>query len=477
MSRRDFLATSLAAASVLVLPGSRVLGANDDIRLGFIGVGGRGSHSVNWFHGQAGQRVVALCDVDREHLARTAAQCAERGLKPSTYSDPRELLDSPDVDAVVISTCNHTHSLIGIWACQAGKDVYVEKPVCQNVWEGMQLAAAARRHGRIVAGGFQNRSDVGLREFFPWLHEGNLGAVQQVRGLCYRNRDSIGKIDSPLTPPAEVDYNLWLGPAAEVPLYRPKFHYDWHWVWNTGNGDIGNQGVHEMDLMRWALGDPALPTRIDTFGGRFGWDDAGETPNLHYVDMDMGVPARFEVCDLKVSPDLNASPHYKGVRVGVVITCEGGEFRGGRGGGWVYDPNGERIRNFPGDGGEAHGRNFLDAVRARDPKILHSPIDEAFLSSALSHLGNIVYQTGSPYTRRTLPTLRDGEAQEDFLTRFTPLLEAWQVDPETAPWYAGSAATFDPEALRFSGAGADACNALVRRTERPGFEIPDIAGA
>ena len=475
MSRRDFLAASFVAATALALPGTRVLGANDDIRLGFIGLGGRGRHSVNWFHGQPGQRVTALCDVDSDHLARAVAQCSERGLNPATYTDPRKLLDSPDVDAVVISTCNHTHSLIGIWACQAGKDVYVEKPVCHNIWEGMQLAAAARKYDRIVAGGFQNRSDVGLREFFPWLHEGNLGAVKEVRGLCYRNRDSIGKIDAPLSPPSSLDYNLWLGPAADEPLYRPKLHYDWHWVWNTGNGDIGNQGVHEMDLMRWALGDPPMPTRIDTIGGRVGWDDAGETPNLHYVDMDMGVPARFEVCDLKVSPDLNASPHFKGIRVGVIVTCEGGEFRGGRGGGWVYDHDGNRMQNFRGDGGESHGLNFLEAVRARDPKLLHSPIDEAFVSSALSHLGNIAYQSGDRFTRQSLPDLHDAEAKEDFLNRFDPLLEAWQVDPASAPWFAGTAVKFDPDTMLFTGDGADAHNALVRRKERPGFEIPDLA--
>ena len=261
------------------------------------------------------------------------------------------MLERKDIDAVVLTTPNHWHALQTIWGCQAGKDVYVEKPVCHTVWEGRQMIKAAKKYGRIVQAGFQNRSDIGLNEAFPWIHSGNIGEIRMVRGLCYRNRASIGKIDSPLVPPKTVNYDTWLGPAEHEVLYRPELHYDWHWDFNTGNGDLGNQGPHELDLIRWVLGDPDHPRKIQSIGGRFGWNDAGNTPNMGITTFDWGeIPVLFEVRNLWVRPELNSAPNFKGSRVGVVVTCDGGEFRGGRGGGIVYDNNGKKMKAFKGDG-------------------------------------------------------------------------------------------------------------------------------
>lgn len=475
VNRRSFLQSMAGVGAALALPGSRVLGANDDIRIGMIGLGGRGSHSVGWFRGVPGVRIVALSDADSDHLSRHVKRAKEdHGETVKGYVDARKMLDDPDVDAVVISTCNHTHSIYAILACQAGKDVYVEKPVCHTIWEGLQLAEAARRTKRIVAAGLQNRSDVGLNEFFPYLHEGNLGKVTMVRGLCYKNRSSIGKRDTPMVPPATLDYNLWLGPAQDKPIYRPKLHYDWHWDFNTGNGDIGNQGPHEWDLIRWALKDPGMPKGVYGFGGRFGWDDAGETPNMQFAALDYGVPVLFEVNDLKLKPDLNAGSNFQGIRIGVVITCEGGEFRGGRGGGWVYDTDGKKMKQFTGDAGGSHAQNFIEAVRMRKQSHLRSPVDSAVVSSNLAHLANISVLTGRAATDQDLRKQDGGnEHNTEFLDRIDDQMKAWNVDYGKTPWMHGGLA-FDGATHRFTGDNAGAANALLHRKDRPEFAIPKL---
>ncbi|MCD6303770.1 MAG: Gfo/Idh/MocA family oxidoreductase, partial [Planctomycetes bacterium] len=349
ITRRKFLAaTSAAGTAALLGPTAKVLGANNDIRVAVIGFRSKGSQHIKVVRGMKGVRLVALCDADRKVLDRGVADCKKHGVSVDGYQDMRKLFDRKDIDAIITATPNHWHVLTAIWAMQSGKDVYVEKPVCHDVWEGRKIVEAARKYNRICQGGFQNRSDDGLRPFYAWLKEGHIGKVKMVRGLCYRNRSGIGKLSKPLVPPASVNYDLWLGPAADLPIYRPRLHYDWHWVWNTGNGDIGNQGPHELDLINWALGNKTIPRSVMSFGGRFGWHDAGETPNMQVAVFDCdGVPVIFEVRDLTVAPKKNYSPHYKGIRVGVIITCEGGVFRGGRGGGHVYDNNGKKIKSFP----------------------------------------------------------------------------------------------------------------------------------
>ncbi len=456
LSRRSFLRVSTLAAASTLIP-RRVLGANDDLRLGFIGVGSRGGGLCKQFMAVPGIRIVALSDADSATLDRVGAQIDKKypGAPVGRHQDFRKLLERKDVDAVVIATPNHWHALMTIMACEAGKDVYVEKPVCHNIFEGRKMVEAARRHKRIVQAGFQNRSDVGLLAAYAWIKEGHIGKLKRVRGLCYRNRASIGKQDTPLQPPATLDYNLWLGPAQDEVLYRPKFHYDWHWFWNTGNGDIGNQGPHELDLCQWALDDVALPTSVQSFGGRFGWADAGQTPNVQVATFEGGgrAPMVFEVCDMWLKPDLNASPAFRGIRVGVILECEGGEFRGGRGGGDVFDPQGQKIQKFPGDGGKDHLDGFVRAVRSRNESELRAPLEKAFQSSALAHMANISFRIGKDAGKEQIAAhaAAMGETARDAAERFGKQLADWKIDFAKEPWRVGPALDFDPATERFKG--------------------------
>lgn len=479
-TRREFnRAVGLATGAALASPAMNVLGANDDVRMAIIGIRGKGKQHIGKFNSLKGVRIVALCDADRKILEDRAEKLEKKntGQKVDRYVDFRKLLERDDIDAVAIATPNHLHSLIAITACQAGKDVYVEKPLSHTVWEGRKLVEAAQKYDRIVQHGTQNRSDRGLRDMYPWLLEGNLGKIKSIMGLCYRGRTGIGKRDTPLTAPDSVDYNLWLGPAAELPMYRPQFHYDWHWIWNTGNGDIGNQGPHEMDLLRWALPGCSLPKNVLSFGGRFGWHDAGETPNMQFAIFDFGdIPAFFEVRDLRLKPDVKQKPHYKGTRVGVIIECEGGSFKGGRGGGWIYDKNGERMKQFKGDGGGGHQQNFIDAVRSRKESDLHAPVENGHLSASLSHLANISFQVGKEATPGELNEQMKGNAvAEDAIERFDEQLANWNMDFKKEPWTMGHSLAFNPDRERFTGEGPTVkkANSLLRRNDRKPFVVPE----
>lgn len=481
LSRRSFLRVSTLAAASTLIP-RRVLGANDDLRLGFIGVGSRGGSLCKQFMDVPGIRIVALSDADSATLEKVAVQIDKKypGTQVGRHQDFRKLLERKDVDAVVIASPNHWHALMTIMACEAGKDVYVEKPVCHNIFEGRRMVEAAKRHKRIVQGGFQNRSDVGLLAAFAWIKEGHLGKLKRVRGFCYRNRASIGKQDTPLQPPATLDYNLWLGPAQDEILYRPKFHYDWHWYWNTGNGDIGNQGPHELDLCQWALDDAALPASVQSFGGRFGWQDAGQTPNIQFATFEGAgrVPVVFEVCDMWLKPDLNASPAFRGIRVGVILECEGGEFRGGRGGGDAFDSSGAKIQKFPGDGGKDHLDCFVRAVRSRNESDLRAPIEKAFKSSALAHMANISLRIGTDASREQLDAqaTRMGDVARDASERFGKQLADWNIDFAKEPWRVGPQLDFDPKAERFKGWPFISDEATANKYLSRNYRAPFVVG-
>src|SRR5262245_25287423 len=286
LTRRTFLKTSAfvtATAAFSARSWAQVSGANGDIRVAVIGLNGRGKAHLSSLSKVSGVRLVALCDVDSAVLERTKANLGEKGASVKTYTDLRELLASPDIDAVTIATPNHLHSLQAIWACEAGKDVYVEKPVSHNVWEGRQLVSAASKYNRVVQAGTQIRSGAGLREAVEWVRAGNIGKITAARGFCYKARNSIGKVSGPQQVPANINYDLWTGPAPLVAPHRNfakngPVHYDWHWVYLYGNGDVGNQGIHQMDVCRWFLGE-GMPKRTLSVGGRLGYIDDGDTPN------------------------------------------------------------------------------------------------------------------------------------------------------------------------------------------------------
>ena len=488
ITRRDFVKGSMAAGITLVLQGrtmrgtpfSRARGANDDIRVAVVGIRGQGSSHIEGFRSTSGARVVALCDVDQKFLDREVKKFKDRNEKVDAYTDVRKLLDDKNIDAVVIATPNHWHALLTVWACQAGKDVYVEKPVSHNIWEGRKAVEAARKYNRIVQAGTQSRSDPGPREAFEYIQEGNLGKILVARGFCYKRRASIGKVDGPQPIPASVDYNLWTGPAPLEPLMRKHLHYDWHWVWPTGNGDLGNQGIHEMDMCRWAIGQTGLPPQVMSIGGRFGYVDDGETANTQIVILDYNpTPLIFEVRGLPRKKDDSVMDTYRGNRIGVVIQCEHGYFNGGAGGGWVYDNDGKKIKQFVGDGGRIrHRANFIKAVRSRKVSDLNADILEGHLSSALCHMGNIPHRIGqlsSPDEIREV-VKADNEAIEAF-ERFQEHLAANWIDLSKTRAVLGPRLRMNSEKEKFVGDGELGitrwANELLTRDYREPFVVPE----
>ena len=416
LSRRTFLKTSAlvtAGAAFSARSWAQVAGANSDVRVAVVGLNGRGRSHLASLAKVSGVRLVALCDVDSAVLEKTKANLGAAGSTVKTYTDVRELIASAEVDAITIATPNHLHSLQAIWACEAGKDVYVEKPVSHNVWEGRQLVSAAAKHNRVVQAGTQIRSGAGLQEAVKWVQAGNLGKITAARGFCYKRRDSIGKTSGAQPIPSTVNYDLWCGPAPKSDLLRSKLHYDWHWLHVTGNGDVGNQGIHQMDVARWFLGETGLPRQTLSVGGRLGYVDDGDTPNTQVVIHDYATaPLIFEVRGLpskagasgggeaeesagKKGGRKGGSPmdNYRGVAVGNVIDCEGGsvvttEYFSAT----AYDKSGAVVKEFKGN--DRHMQNFIDVVRSRKTANLHGPILEGHVSSALCHLGNISHVLG-----------------------------------------------------------------------------------
>jgi predicted dehydrogenase len=484
VSRRGFLSKSvaggLAAHAALTRPArAQPLGANDAVRVAVIGLHGKGAHHVQMLKAVPGVRVVALCDADQAVLEKRAGELAADGIAVAKYVDLRKLLESKDVDAVTIATPNHWHSLMAIWACQAGKDVYVEKPVSHNVWEGRKLVEAAEKYGRIVEAGTQSRSDEALLELADDVRAGKLGRLLRARGFCYKQRESIGKVDGPQPIPASVDYDLFCGPAPLEPLRRRQLHYDWHWFWATGNGDIGNQGVHEMDVCRWMLGEEKLPPRVFSIGGRFGYADDGETPNTQVAVLDYpAAPILFEVRGLPKKAGAGYEDQYRGVRIGYVIEGEAGSFVGAAGGGWLHDRDGKRIKQYSGSGGDRHMEDFIRAVRSRRPADLKAPVAGAHTSSALCHLANISYRLG---TRKAMPEIKAQIASRadvaETLDRVATHLTDNGVDLAGRKLAAGPVLDVLPGEERFASAsdydlGAFA-NRLARGQYRPPYVVPE----
>ncbi|MDX2037841.1 MAG: Gfo/Idh/MocA family oxidoreductase [Isosphaeraceae bacterium] len=391
LNRRTFLASAGAGTAALGLAGPSVAFRDSDkLRFAVIGIRGRGGSHISAFCGHSKTTVATLCDVDTREFAPRVKYVEEKtGSKPKVEQDLRRVFDDKSIDAVSIATTNHWHALATVWAVQAGKDVYVEKPVSHNFVEGRKMVEAARKYGKIVQTGTQNRSLSGVMEGVAQLRAGKIGDIYRAKGLCYKPRGSIGK-KADAEVPAGVDYNLWLGPAPERPFNPNRFHYEWHWNWDYGNGDLGNQGIHQMDVARWGLGKDEWPTKIESSGGRYGYSDDGQTPNTQictyrWPDCELV----FEVRGLRTNDEL-------GIKVGNIfygtkgiLTFNGDDWT-------IYDgkPGGKLEKVASGNGGGDHFGNFVEAVLARDPKILHADILEGHRSSALCHLGNIAYRTG-----------------------------------------------------------------------------------
>jgi len=389
-----FEASSTAARGADPTPGDddsasrKKAGPNDAIRLAVIGVKGRGMEHIAGYSKLDDVRMTTVCDVDRSVIGPAMKAVAKRnGSEPKFVQDLRRVFDDKEIDAVSIATPNHWHALATIWACQAGKDVYVEKPVSHNVFEGRKAVDAARKYGRVVQTGTQCRSHQGIQDAIAFLRSGKLGQVYMAKGLCYKSRGSIGhKPDTAV--PEGLDYDLWTGPAEIRPFNANKLHYNWHWIWNTGNGDLGNQGIHQMDLARWGLGKDEFPKAVQASGGRFGYKDDGETPNTELVSLEFDDSLlQFEVRGLATNDELGAKVGdlFYGTEGVLAITSYTT---------WqTY--LGPKLEKGPGGTGSGdHFANFLAAVKARNPKLLAADIEEGHLSSAYCHLGNIAYRLG-----------------------------------------------------------------------------------
>jgi predicted dehydrogenase len=471
-TRRVFLKqTAGVAAACAVLPRIARADVNSQIRVATIGVNSRGTSHIS----DLTNNLVALCDCDEQVLAREAGNFEKsHGRKLDRIVDFRRLLDRDDIDAVSIATPNHTHSYIGILAAQAGKDVYVEKPVSHCVWEGRQLANASERYKRIIQCGTQARSHKSIQDAVAYVRSGKLGAIQYVIGTCYKSRPAIGKLNTPLAIPASVDYELWCGPAAKVDLYRPRLHYDWHWDYNTGNGDMGNQGIHQMDIARWFLGVTELSPRIVSFGGRLGYDDAGNTANTQVVLHDYPeAPLIFETRGLPKSKGAGEMDSYRGWQIGVIVQCEGGHVLCTSNYGHVqaFDRDGNEIKSFDGDGD--HMGNFLDAVRSGKRGDLNADVLEGHLSSALCHTGQISHQLGEPQPASDiLASIKDNALLRDTVERMFAHLQANEVDVDGPVVTQGAVLEMDPAMERFTN--SDAANEMLRREDRPAFAVPEV---
>ena len=466
----------MAASALPVRSWAQVPGANDDIRIGVIGCHGQGRVHIEGFRKTKGARVVALCDVDSDVVEREAKNFRTRHEPIATFTDVRKLLESKEIDAISTATPNHWHSLITVWGCQAGKDVYVEKPVSHNVSEGRKAVEAARKHKRIVQTGTQSRSSAGIQEAILWLHAGNLGQIQLARGFCYKRRRTLGRVNSPQPIPASIDYNLWTGPAPLAPLMRYRLHYDWHWQWPTGCGDIGNQGIHEMDLARWALGETRLSRQVLSIGGRFGYYDDGQTANTQIVMHNYEkAPLFFEVRGLPEKSGSEKMPVYRGVTIGVVVDCEHGSLIIRANDAIAVDAKRKEFKRF-GDGSDHRARhfaNFIESIRLRNYGYLHADILEGHISSGLCHTGNISYRLGTKASAAEIAEQIKGDAAaEDAFERMREHLAANDVKLDETPATLGPVLKMDSRTERFTN-NNDA-NALLTRHYRKGFVVPAV---
>lgn len=476
LSRRTFLKSSALAG--ISLARTRALGANDDVRVAIIGLGNKGGGHVKSFRSMRGCRVTALCDVDPKRLAKRLDSFDNTKAIFAT-TDLRKVIEHKDVDVVAIATCNHWHGPAAVWACQAGKDVYVEKPVSHSLGEGSAMVAAAKKYNRIVQAGTQYRSDHGLWAAAEYIRQGNIGKMLWGHVLWYERRGSIGR-KAPWKPDW-LDYDLYCGPAPVEPLTRDKLHYDWHWVWSTGDGDLANSGIHAFDVCRMLAGYDHLPTRSFCVGERFAVNDAGQTPNTQLTVLDYKpAPIIVENRNLPARKGQRAMDQVKGVREGIIFQCEHGYFAGFRAGGWVFDNNGKKIKQFVGDGGGDHHANFIEAVRGRKSEILNAPIRQGHISSAVCHLGNLSFRLGADANRKEiLEKIGDCKLAGETFERIEKHLAANEVDLNRTPMKLGPWLTIDRQTdtiTRCDGKKAGPTIRKAKELERGFYRKPFALG-
>ncbi len=471
VNRRKFLKkTALYTGATLALSGTRnskVLGANDTIHLAVTGIHGRGGSHINNFQRMDGVEVVSVIDPDASLFENRKKQVEDLGGKtPKAYQDVRKALEDKDLDALSIATTNHWHALSTIYACQAGKDVYVEKPCSHNVHEGRVSVEAARKYNRIVQHGTQSRSSSGWWKLAEHIKRETFGKLVVSRGLCYKRRGSLGFKPNG-TIPDHIAYELWLGPAPEQPFNRNLVHYNWHWFWDFGNGDIGNQGVHQMDIARWMIPGATLPKCVFSLGGRFGYNDQGQTANTQITFFDFGdgkPPMIFEVRGLPTKDYYGSDRQVMHFEKGVVV-----DFK-------FYPHGSEKGEPIPdvdvdlGPGG-GHFGNFIAACRSRKQSDLNADILEGHYSAALCHLANLSYRVGKKVPFEPTPMVIKTEPQKDTYERMKEHLKNNDIKLDEIGVKAGRVLEFDPYTESITN--DPEANALLTRNYRKPFVVPE----
>ena len=476
-NRRKFLKQAAAASAVFPLftiagtkASGRVLGANDVIRVGVTGIHGQGNAHIDQYLGLEGVQVTHLIDPDRSLFESRGKKIRDKGGNdPKCLQDIRKALEDKELDAVSVATPNHWHSLVTIWACQAGKDVYVEKPLSHDLTEGRRCVEAARKYDRMVQHGTQQRSSKSRANEIAAVQSGKYGKLLVSKGYCCKPRWSIGQKPT-ASPPDDLDFNIWLGPAPEQPYHGNLVHYNWHWFWDFGNGDIGNQGVHELDVARWAIKGATLPSKVWSLGGRFAYEDQGQTPNTQLAVYEYGdVLVVFEVRGLV---DKNKDSKFK-FKVGNEYYTDAGMITQGQ-----FYPRGggppEKLAQFDVDvtPGGAWG-SFLHAVRSRKVEDLNADVEHGHYSAGLCHLANISYRLGEtvPFSRQSKSLGDNREVAESF-AMIQENITGEGVKLDETSYRLGRTLTFDAAKEQFTGDGADQANPMLSRTYREPFVVP-----
>lgn len=494
-SRREFMHRSAilgAASAALGFPAARAAdeptkkgSANDRLKVAVVGVRSRGMSHVGsaeakkesgFLDPKNNCEIVAICDCDEAVIGSAMKKIKDtQGAEPAFVKDFRKLIEDKSIDIISIATPNHWHATMAVWAMRAGKHVYCEKPATHNVHEGRLMADAMASSKKICQVGTQSRSNPGMRDAIKFLQDGKLGKVQLAYGTCYKPRKSIGKVNGPQEPPKTMDYDLWCGPAQVIQPHRKTnngtVHYDWHWTWEYGNGDFGNQGVHEADKARWGLGAKGLPKSAVSVGGRFGYVDDGETPNtqLCLFEYDAG-PLMFETRGLDTKDIM-------GAKVGNIWFCEKGYVVcPSYSGGVAYDKDGKEVAKFNGGGDHHHFRNFVEAVRAGDAGKLNCPAEEGHASAAICHLGNISYRMGKAGSMADAISCFDGnEKAGAAFGRMKDHIKDNKVELADAKGMIGAKITLDPKTEKITevadGGDKAKANAMLFREYRKGFDI------
>jgi len=479
-TRRRFLGTSAGAAGTLLLCGTRasgaVEGANDSVRVAVVGCNGRGREHINGWTGIDNVEVAAVVDPDAGVLARTLADLEKRGRgKPRGESDLRRVLEDGSIDAISIAAPNHWHALMTIWAAQAGKHVYVEKPLSHDVVEGRVAVAAQKKYGVVIQHGTQRRSDAGIAGLHEALKSGKLPRLKIAYGYCCKPRGGIGRKPDG-DPPSQLDWGLWKGPAV-IDRYNPNFvHYNWHWFWPTGNGDLNNQGTHQLDVARWAIDDDQThPVRTMAIGGRFQWDDQGTTPNTMFAmaEYPNGQMVLFNVRNVT----------YKGYHNQVCneYYLEDGSVISGEGRYQIRRPGSDKPEELKLEGGRVtpggNWRSFITAVRAADPKLVNGNVLDAHYASVLGHLMNNSYRLGTevPFSAGAASFGDRKDVAEHFAKLHAVMRDGAGIPEDRATYRLGPTLTFDPDTERHVGDHAEAANRLLQDVHNPGFEVPAAA--